>query len=48
MNIHTHLKKKLKMMIVNKKIPHIIFHGASGSGKRHLLEGFIFDIYNTL
>jgi len=47
MNIHTQLKEKLKMMIVNKKIPHIIFHGPSGSGKRHLLEGFIFDIYNN-
>jgi len=30
MNIHTHLKEKLKMMIINKKIPHIIFHGPSG------------------
>ena len=37
MNIHTHLKKKLQMMIVNKKIPHIIFHGPSGSGKTTLL-----------
>ena len=46
MNIHTHLKKKLKMMINNKKIPHIIFHGPSGSGKRQLLEDFILDIYN--
>jgi len=47
MNIHTHLKEKLKMMIINKKIPHIIFHGPSGSGKRQLLEGFILDIYNN-
>ena len=47
MNIHTHLKKKLKMMINNKKIPHIIFHGPSGSGKRQLLEDFILDIYNN-
>ena len=47
MNIHSHLKKKLNMMIVNKKIPHIIFHGPSGSGKRRLLEDFILDIYNN-
>lgn len=47
MNIHTHLKKKLKMMITNKKVPHIIFHGPSGSGKRQLLEDFILDIYHN-
>ena len=47
MKIHAHLKEKLKMMIINKKIPHIIFHGPSGSGKRQLLEDFILDIYHN-
>ena len=46
MKIHTNLREKLKMMIENKKIPHIIFHGPSGSGKRSLLEDFIREIYN--
>ena len=46
MKIHTHLQEKLKMMITNKKIPHIIFYGPSGSGKRRLLEEFILNIYN--
>ena len=41
MEIHRNLRNKLKMMIDNKKIPHIIFHGPSGSGKRSLLEDFI-------
>jgi len=45
MEIHINLRNKLKMMIENKKIPHIIFHGPSGSGKRHLLEEFINNIY---
>ena len=41
MKIHTQIKDKLNMMIINKKIPHIIFHGPSGSGKRQLLEEFM-------
>jgi len=45
MEIHSNLRNKLKMMIDNKKIPHIIFHGPSGSGKRSLLEDFIRNIY---
>ena len=47
MEIHTILRNKLKMMIDNKKIPHIIFHGPSGSGKRKLLENFIQQIYQN-
>ena len=35
------------MMIDNKKIPHIIFHGPSGSGKKKLLENFIRQIYQN-
>ena len=47
MDIHTHLLSKLNMMIDNKKIPHIIFHGPSGGGKRTLLENFINKIYKN-
>ena len=45
MESHKSLSNKLNLMITNKKIPHIIFHGPSGSGKRQLLEDFILDIY---
>ena len=46
MEIHKILREKLNMMVENKKIPHIIFHGPSGSGKRRLLDDFIKKIYN--
>jgi len=47
MEIHAFLKKKLVKMVENKKIPHIIFHGPLGSGKRHLLYFFINRIYDN-
>jgi hypothetical protein len=47
-NIHESVKMKLKNFIVNNKIPHIIFHGPSGSGKRHILNYFINEIYNDI
>jgi len=47
MEIHTTLKAKLVNMVEKKKIPHIIFHGPLGSGKRHLLYFFINCIYNN-
>jgi len=47
MEIHAQLKNKLLTMVKNKKIPHIIFHGPSGGGKRTLLESFIQAIYNN-
>ena len=47
MESHKSLRNKLNLMITNKKIPHIIFHGPSGSGKRELLEYFIQRIYET-
>jgi len=43
--IHKELKEKLDTFIEKKKIPHIIFYGESGSGKRHILEYFIKKIY---
>ena len=45
MEIHEALKNKLVTMVKNKKIPHIIFHGPLGSGKRRLLYFFIQQIY---
>tara|TARA_A100001011_G_scaffold373618_1_gene433239 strand:- start:303 stop:1088 length:786 start_codon:yes stop_codon:yes gene_type:complete len=44
--IHSDLKKKLNSFIQMNKIPHIIFYGDSGSGKRSILEYFINRIYN--
>jgi len=43
---HTHIKEKLKYFIDMKRIPHIIFHGPSGSGKREILNWFINNIYS--
>ena len=45
--IHQTLKEKLSCMISNNKIPHIIFHGPLGSGKRYLLDYFIKKIYKN-
>lgn len=45
MNIHKNIKNKLDGFIKNKKIPHIIFYGEPGSGKKGLLNEFINKIY---
>ena len=45
-NIHLNIKEKLEYFIKKKKIPNIIFHGASGSGKNHIVNDFIQKIYN--
>ena len=47
LDIHAPIKQRLKYFIDNKKIPHIIFYGKSGSGKRNILEYFIREIYNN-
>jgi len=48
MNLETHnlIKKKLDYFINMSRIPHIIFHGPSGSGKREILNWFINRIYS--
>ena len=43
--IHEDIKQKLLYFIENNKIPHIIFHGESGGGKRHILNFLIQEIY---
>jgi Cdc6-like AAA superfamily ATPase len=45
MNIHENIKSKLDYFISKNKIPHIVFHGPSGSGKRYILEYLIQKIY---
>jgi hypothetical protein len=48
MDIHKNIKNKLHYFIKTKKIPHIVFHGPSGAGKRGLLEYFITNIYKSV
>jgi len=48
MDIHKNIKNKLRYFIETKKIPHIVFHGPSGSGKHGLLEHFISNIYKSI
>ena len=46
-DIHNNIKQKLDYFLEIKKIPHIIFHGPSGSGKRSLVYSFLDKIYNN-
>ena len=41
LNIHTPIIEKLNTFFKVSKIPNIIFHGPSGSGKKTLLDNFI-------
>ena len=45
LDIHPNIKKKINSYILAKTIPHIIFHGPCGSGKRHVLSFMIDKIY---
>jgi len=45
--LHTEINDKLNFFLRNKKIPNIIFHGESGSGKRTIVYNFISNIYNN-
>ena len=47
MNLHKNIKLKLQQFIESNKIPNIIFHGPSGSGKRTLVYDFINGVYNN-
>ena len=46
LNIHQDIVEKLEYFYQIHKIPNIIFHGPSGSGKRKLVGNFIHKIYN--
>lgn len=47
LHIHTNIQNKLMNFYEKKKIPHIIFHGPSGSGKRTIVYEFINIIYKN-
>jgi DNA polymerase III delta prime subunit len=44
-DIHNNIKEKLNYFKLNNKIPNIIFHGPSGSGKKTIVQNFINEIY---
>ena len=46
LNIHENIVKKLDYFLKIKKIPNIIFHGESGSGKSNIVKNFINSIYH--
>ena len=45
--IHDKIYEKLDYFRESNKIPHIIFHGTSGSGKRTIINNFINKIYEN-
>ena len=47
LNIHQSIREKLNFFYKNHKIPNIIFHGPSGSGKRTIVSEFIHKIYDN-
>jgi DNA polymerase III delta prime subunit len=47
LNIHQTIKDKLSYFHKIHKIPNIIFHGPSGSGKRTIVNDFIHKIYDN-
>ena len=47
LNIHQTIKEKLDYFISIHKIPNIIFHGPSGSGKRTIVSEFIQKVYGN-
>jgi DNA polymerase III delta prime subunit len=47
LNIHQEIVEKLEYFQKIHKIPNIIFHGPSGSGKRTIVGNFVNKIYNN-
>lgn len=43
--IHKNILDKLDYFYKSNKIPHIIFHGSSGTGKRTIVDQFLYKIY---
>ena len=47
LQIHQNIYEKLDFFHKTNKIPHIIFHGSSGSGKRTVVNNFLNKIYEN-
>jgi DNA polymerase III delta prime subunit len=45
LQIHKNIYEKLDYFYETNKIPHLLFHGASGSGKRTIVHQFLNKIY---
>jgi len=45
LSIHENIRHKLEGFLATQRIPHLIFHGSPGSGKRTLVYDFINKIY---
>ena len=45
--IHENIYERLNSFLNDGKIPNLIFHGPSGSGKKTIVKKFINDIYNN-
>ena len=45
LDIHTSIKKKLDTFLKNNNVPHILFYGPHGSGKKTLVNDYINKIY---
>lgn len=43
--LHQNIKKKLDGFLTSQRIPHLLFHGSSGTGKRSIIYDFINKIY---
>ena len=46
LTIHEEINKKLDIFIEKNRVPHIIFHGPYGSGKKTIVRNFLKKIYN--
>ena len=47
LNIHQKIKEKLDFFYTSHKIPNLLFHGTTGSGKRTIVSEFIHKIYDN-
>ena len=47
LNIHQNIKEKLNYFHEIQKIPNILFHGPTGSGKRSIVNEFVKKIYDN-
>ena len=47
LNIHQNIKEKLNYFHKIHKIPNILFHGPTGSGKRTIVNEFVYKIYDS-
>lgn len=45
--IHQNIQDKINYFLTTKNIPHIIFHGPSGTGKKTIVYHFINEIYQN-